>query len=131
MNKLLFFTCGFCLIIIFILFLCFVGYHERYLGDYLYPALTLVFSLPVFASYFAIKNWRISGVLICLLYIFMMTITLPIVLGWGSLNVRYKGIPVFFIMMVIFFTLSFITTFLGWLLVVFSRIYGKLVKMKK
>lgn len=121
MKELLRYIGGFILMVIYIFMICFVGENVIFWGNYLYPTLILVFSLPVIASFFAIRYWRVSGVLLCLLYVFMMTITFPIILGWGNLNARYRGVPMFFIVMKISFTFSLITSVLGGFLALISK----------
>ena len=75
--------------------------------------LSIWISLPLIASFLATRYWSLSGVLICILYISIITFILPVVLEWDNFRGRNRGVSLFFIVMISCFILSLITTVLG------------------
>ncbi|MBF7993929.1 hypothetical protein [Rahnella laticis] len=102
-------------IVSIITFLCASYFNVRlFVSIFMVVALFFVWLiLPVISSFIAIKNRSSSGVLICALYILIISVIIPIVIGWGHLNGRHRGVPMFYITMSLCFVLSLIASFLG------------------
>ena len=102
-------------IVSIITFLC-ASYFNTRLFVSIFIVVSLIFLwliLPVIASFIAIKHRSLSGLLICALYILIISLIIPVVIGWGHLNGRHRGVPMFYITMSLCFVLSLIASVLG------------------